>query len=58
MEYLINLIVIGVTAGMVYGLMALGMALIYRGLDILHFAHGEMVVFGAFFGYNLFVDIN
>ena len=52
MEYLINLVIVGVTSGMVYGLMPLGMALICRGLDILHFAHGEMVVFGAFFGYN------
>jgi branched-chain amino acid transport system permease protein len=29
---------------------ALGISLIYSGLDIVHFAHGEIYMFGAFFG--------
>ena len=43
-------IIFGVTIGVVYGIVALGISLIYSGLDIVHFAHGEMYMFGAFFG--------
>ena len=43
-------IIFGVTIGVVYGMVALGISLIYSGLDIVHFAHGEIYMFGAFFG--------
>ena len=43
-------ILFGVTIGVVYGIVALGISLIYSGLDIVHFAHGELYMFGAFFG--------
>jgi len=43
-------ILFGVTIGVVYGIVALGISLIYSGLDIVHFAHGEIYMFGAFFG--------
>ena len=52
---LLAFIVFGVTIGVVYGIVALGISLIYSGLDIVHFAHGEMYMFGAFFG--LFIGI-
>src|SRR5260221_9491105 len=35
---------------MVYGLVALGISFIYSGLDIVHFAHGEIYMIGAFIG--------
>ena len=35
-------IIFGVTIGVVYGMVALGISLIYSGLDIVHFAHGEI----------------
>lgn len=47
---LLAFIIFGVTIGVVYGIVALGISLIYSGLDIVHFAHGEMYMFGAFFG--------
>ena len=47
---LMAFIIFGVTIGVVYGIVALGISLIYSGLDIVHFAHGEMYMFGAFFG--------
>lgn len=50
MQYLIDLLIIGVTTGMIYGLIALGLSLIYSGLDMVHFAHGEIYMFGAFIG--------
>ena len=43
-------IMFGLTIGVVYGIVALGISLIYSGLDIVHFAHGEIYMFGAFFG--------
>src|SRR5689334_5433187 len=39
---------------MVYALVALGISLIYSGLDIVHFAHGEIYMIGAFIGLTLF----
>ena len=50
MEPLLGFLIFGVTIGVVYGIVALGISLIYSGLDIVHFAHGEFYMFGAFFG--------
>jgi branched-chain amino acid transport system permease protein len=49
-DYLIDLTVVGLSLGMVYGLVALGISFIYSGLDIVHFAHGEIYMIGAFLG--------
>ncbi len=49
-ESLFAFILFGLTIGVVYGIVALGISLIYSGLDIVHFAHGEIYMFGAFFG--------
>src|SRR5689334_20388191 len=35
---------------MVYALVAIGISLIYSGLDVVHFAHGEIYMLGAFIG--------
>lgn len=48
--FLPDVLIIGLSIGLVYGLVALGISLIYSGLDIVHFAHGEIFMFGAFFG--------
>ena len=54
---LLAFIIFGVTIGVVYGIVALGISLIYSGLDIVHFAHGEIYMFGAFFGLFLFKEM-
>ena len=54
MDYFVDLVVIGLSIGMVYALVALGISLIYSGLDIIHFAHGEIYMIGAFIGLMLF----
>ena len=54
MDYFIDLVIIGLSTGMVYALVALGISLIYSGLDIVHFAHGEIYMIGAFIGLMLF----
>ncbi len=57
MELLLDFIIVGVSIGIVYGLVALGISLIYSGLDIVHFAHGELYMIGAFIGISV-VKIN
>ncbi len=54
MDFVIDLLIIGVSVGMVYGLVAIGISLIYSGLDIVHFAHGEIYMIGAFIGLTLY----
>ena len=45
-----NFIIIGLSLGMVYGLVAFGISFIYRGIDVVHFAQGEIFMLGAFVG--------
>ena len=58
MDYVIDLIIIGLSVGMVYALVALGISLIFSGLDIVHFAHGEIYMLGAFIGLMLFQKLS
>ena len=53
MQFFIDLIIVGLSIGMVYGLVALGISLIFSGLDIVHFAHGEIYMIGAFIGLTI-----
>ena len=50
MQYFLDLVIVGLSLGMIYGLVAIGISLIYSGLDIVHFAHGEIYMLGAFLG--------
>jgi branched-chain amino acid transport system permease protein len=52
-QYFIDLLIVGFSIGMVYGLVALGISLIFSGLDIIHFAHGEIYMLGAFVGLTI-----
>ena len=45
-----NFIIIGLSLGMVYGLVAFGISFIYRGIDVVHFAQGEIFMLAAFVG--------
>lgn len=47
----LDLIIIGLAVGALYGLLALSVSLIYASLDIIHFAQGEIFTMGAFFGW-------
>jgi ABC-type branched-subunit amino acid transport system ATPase component/branched-subunit amino acid ABC-type transport system permease component len=40
-------VVLGVVVGMVYGILAIGLVLVYRSNQIVNFAHGEIGVLGA-----------
>jgi len=40
-------IVLGAITGMVYGILAVGLVLVYRSSRIINFAHGQIGAFGA-----------
>lgn len=50
---LIQLLVTGVSVGLIYGLLALGFVLIYKSSKIFNFAQGELVMVGAFLTWSL-----
>ncbi len=45
-----QLLLIGVAQGCGYALVALGFVFIYRATEIVNFAHGELMMLGAFAG--------
>jgi branched-chain amino acid transport system permease protein len=55
MELFLQQLVNGVTLGSVYALIALGYSMVYGVLKLLNFAHGEVYMMGAFFGYYVLV---
>jgi len=48
-QYLVG----GLTAGTLYGLVALGIVLLYRSSRVLNFAHGDLATLAAFVGFTL-----
>jgi branched-chain amino acid transport system permease protein len=50
---LLQQIVNGVTIGLVYALIAIGLTLVFGILDVINFAHGELYMLGAFLTYGL-----
>ncbi|KAA3626024.1 MAG: branched-chain amino acid ABC transporter permease [Proteobacteria bacterium] len=52
-DFYINILVAGVLNGTVYGLMALGLSVIFGVMRIVNFAHGEMMVMGMYAAFML-----
>jgi branched-chain amino acid transport system permease protein len=53
----IQAIVNGLLVGGVYSLMALGLSLIFGVMRVINFAHGDMMVWGMYLTYGLFVSL-
>lgn len=51
---LVNVVVQGVLTGLVYGLMALGLSVIFGVVRVVNFAHGEFAVIAMYAAYLLF----
>jgi len=54
MSILLQLLINGLIAGAVYALVASGFSLIYSTCKFIHFAHGAVIAFSAYFLYFLF----
>jgi len=50
-------VVNGITIGVVYALIAVGLTLVFGILDVINFAHGEFYMLGAFLTYSLAVRL-
>lgn len=53
MSYFLNLLVSGVIIGSLYGLIAMGFAIVYRATGMVNFAVGEVMMVTAYISYNL-----
>jgi branched-chain amino acid transport system permease protein len=53
-----QLIINGIIAGSIYGLIATGFTVIYRTVKSFHFAHGIVYTAGAYFAYTLIVSLH
>jgi branched-chain amino acid transport system permease protein len=47
----------GLATGTLYGLVALGIVLLYRSSRVLNFAHGDLAALGAFIAYTMLVQL-
>ena len=54
---IVNVVVQGVLTGLVYGLMALGLSVIFGVVRVVNFAHGEFAVIAMYATYVLFVTL-
>ena len=52
-DKLVQIIVNGLTLGSVYALVALGFSMVYGILKLLNFAHGDVMMVGAFVGWGV-----
>ena len=53
MSYFIELIVSGLVIGAIYGLVAMGFAVIYKATGIVNFAQGEMGMLAAYTSWSI-----
>src|SRR5919106_6339176 len=52
-DKLVQFVVNGTTLGSVYALIALGFSMVYGILKLLNFAHGDVLMVGAFIGWGI-----
>jgi branched-chain amino acid transport system permease protein len=55
-DLVVNVLISGVLTGLVYGLMALGLSVIFGVVRVVNFAHGEMMTVAMFFTVALFTS--
>jgi branched-chain amino acid transport system permease protein len=57
MESTLQQLIYGLSVGSTYALIALTITLVFRGMDLINFAQGEIFMVGAFLGYVFHVDL-
>ncbi|KAA3632101.1 MAG: branched-chain amino acid ABC transporter permease [Proteobacteria bacterium] len=58
MDYLLNLVVSGIIIGSLYGIIAMGFAVIYRATGMVNFAQGELMMLTAYIAYALQIELD
>lgn len=60
MAEFLQLLIIGLSQGCVYGLIAMGFVMIYKATEMVNFAQGDIMMFGAFvaFTFSAIVGLN
>ena len=53
MNYFLNLLMSGLVIGSLYGLIAMGFAMVYRATGMVNFAVGEVMMIIAYISFNL-----
>ena len=56
MSYFFALVGSGLAAGAVYGLVAIGFAVVYKATRVINFAHGEMMMVNAYLAHTIAVQ--
>src|SRR5205809_5252391 len=56
LELVLNVALGGILAGLVYGLMALGLSVIFGVVRVVNFAHGEMMTLAMYLAVVLFAS--
>ena len=54
LQLIVQMAITGVTLGLIYGLIAIGLTLIFGVMRIIQYAHGEIYMLGAYFLYYWF----
>ena len=54
LSFFIQILVFGLANGAIYGLVALGYTMVYGIIELINFAHGDLVTLGAFIGLSFF----
>ena len=58
MDLLLQILVNGILQGGLYAIMALGLALVWRVLNIVNLAHGAFIMLGAYISWHLFTYLH
>src|ERR1700675_3783441 len=57
LDLVVNVVIAGVLTGLVYGLMALGLSVIFGVVRVVNFAHGEMMTIAMYAATVLFATL-
>ena len=58
MQYLIQLLISGLAVGAIYGLIAMGFAVIYKSTGLVNFAQGEMTMITAYIAWSISTTVS
>jgi branched-chain amino acid transport system permease protein len=58
LTFVLQLLLSGIAVGCIYAMIAVGFVLIFKATDVLNFAHGEIMMVGAYICYTLMTQLH